>query len=91
MAEAANVNNKPMIVHCSAGVGRSGTFCAVHSAIKKLRSEINRDETKEQISLNLIDLILHMRSQRPGMVQTKVSTKRTFESKKKSQNQISKI
>jgi protein tyrosine phosphatase len=72
MAEAANVNNKPMIVHCSAGVGRSGTFCAVHSMVKKLRRDINRDESKEPLTINLIDLILHMRSQRPGMVQTKV-------------------
>jgi len=72
MAEAANVNHKPMIVHCSAGVGRSGTFCAVHMAVKKLKSElIDRDEIKQPIIINLIDVILKMRSQRPGMVQTK--------------------
>ncbi|KAH3765857.1 protein-tyrosine phosphatase 1 [Pelomyxa schiedti] len=27
---------KPTIVHCSAGVGRTGTFCAIHISIEKL-------------------------------------------------------
>ncbi|KAH3746098.1 protein-tyrosine phosphatase 1 [Pelomyxa schiedti] len=27
---------KPTIVHCSAGIGRTGTFCAIHISIEKL-------------------------------------------------------
>lgn len=60
----------PIIVHCSAGIGRSGTFCAVHSILEKLKLDLQEDPNAE-ISFNIVQTILDMRSQRPGMVQTK--------------------
>nr|XP_010338879.1 tyrosine-protein phosphatase non-receptor type 20 isoform X2 [Saimiri boliviensis boliviensis]XP_010338880.1 tyrosine-protein phosphatase non-receptor type 20 isoform X2 [Saimiri boliviensis boliviensis] len=52
----------PMIVHCSAGIGRTGVFlCAdvVFCAIVK------------NCSFNIMDIVAQMREQRSGMVQTK--------------------
>jgi len=51
----------PIVVHCSAGIGRSGTFIGIHQAIRMIKSG------KEP---NICDLVLSMRNCRCGMVQT---------------------
>jgi protein tyrosine phosphatase len=59
----------PIVVHCSAGIGRSGTFCAVHALVQKMREEL---KTKGSLPpLNIVETVLNLRDQRPGMVQTK--------------------
>jgi len=58
---ANNPSGGPIVVHCSAGIGRTGTFCTVHSIL-----EAGYDEP-----VNVLSTILHFRNQRPGMVQTK--------------------
>jgi len=53
----------PPIVHCSAGIGRSGTFALVDSAL--VISE------EKDISLQYVrSLLLNMRTQRMGLIQT---------------------
>lgn len=53
----------PPIVHCSAGIGRSGTFALVDSAL--VISE------EKDISLHYLrSLLLNMRTQRMGLIQT---------------------
>lgn len=52
---------KPMVVHCSAGVGRTGTFCALQICLKKLEVEQRVD---------LFTVVKHMRTQRMSMIQT---------------------
>jgi protein tyrosine phosphatase len=39
MVDEHNVSSGPLVVHCSAGIGRTGTFCTVHSALEKYRAE----------------------------------------------------
>lgn len=60
----------PVVVHCSAGIGRSGTFCTVHSIIAKYRYDL---ATKPDVppAFDILHTVIYMRQQRPGMVQTK--------------------
>jgi hypothetical protein len=64
----ANKKLSPIVVHCSAGIGRSGTFCAVHSTLEKLKHDIKHNVAP---SFNLVKEVLRLRKMRPGMVQTK--------------------
>ena len=59
----AGVNsNTPVLVHCSAGVGRTGTFIAAH--------KLNRDLEREVDSLEVARTVVEMRKCRMKMVQT---------------------
>jgi len=53
---------RPICVHCSAGIGRTGTFVAIHIGLEAwLAGE----------PYNIFDIVKNLRSQRQGMVQTK--------------------
>jgi len=69
-ADEANKTNGPLIVHCSAGIGRSGTFCTVHATIEKIKLDIKNDPLVDP-KFNIVETVLFMRKMRPGMVQTK--------------------
>jgi len=70
VADTANETKGPIVVHCSAGIGRTGTFCTVHSTVEKLRLDLQQNPEIEP-EFNIIKTVLFMREQRPGMVQTK--------------------
>lgn len=53
--------SSPMIVHCSAGVGRSGTFIVLDSMMERM---------KKVDSLNIFEFVEQMRRKRTNMVQT---------------------
>lgn len=59
-----NAINGPLIVHCSGGIGRAGTFITTHS----LYDELNNDPNKV---FSIAERVFHLRSQRNHMVQTK--------------------
>jgi len=52
----------PIVVHCSAGIGRTGTFVAIHMSVQK--------HSRNQ-EINIKDTVQSLRSQRLGMVQSK--------------------
>jgi len=68
MANESNTERAPMVVHCSAGVGRTGTFIAVNNAINYV--EHQRKNGNSDPEVNVPDIIKEMRSERTEMVQT---------------------
>lgn len=56
--------NSPIIVHCSAGIGRTGTFIAIDTILHKL---------KKKEPIDVFRTVLSMREDRIGLVQTSVS------------------
>ncbi|XP_051524596.1 tyrosine-protein phosphatase non-receptor type 18-like isoform X2 [Myxocyprinus asiaticus] len=55
----------PIVIHCSAGCGRTGVICAIDYVNDLLLAQqINKD-------FNILDLVLELRRQRPSAVQTK--------------------
>ncbi|XP_025076031.1 tyrosine-protein phosphatase non-receptor type 2-like isoform X2 [Pomacea canaliculata] len=54
----------PCVVHCSAGIGRSGTFCLVDSCLVLI------EKHKTLSCLNIQELLINMRSYRMGLIQT---------------------
>ena len=53
-----------LLVHCSAGVGRTGTFIVLDSMLEKMKTED---------TLNIYDFVKQLREQRVLMVQSLVS------------------
>lgn len=45
---AEQAARRPIVVHCSAGCGRTGTFCTVDSVLDMLRSQRNWNEQQQQ-------------------------------------------
>ena len=54
---------RPLLVHCSAGVGRTGAFIVLDSMMERMKSED---------TLNIYEFVNHLRTQRVLMVQTQV-------------------
>ena len=56
----------PILVHCSAGVGRTGTFIAVDIAL---------EQAKKEGVVDIAGIVNRLRQQRMKMVQTLVKTR----------------
>lgn len=54
-------SNSPIVVHCSAGIGRSGAFITIDTSIKKLK-----EESKIINDINMVDVIKKIRKCRAG-------------------------
>lgn len=75
--EAEPSGQRPILVHCSAGCGRTGTFCTVDSVLDMLKrqrsSGAESSNSAAWVSDSNRDLILKtvedFRTQRPSMVQ----------------------
>ncbi|XP_075229013.1 tyrosine-protein phosphatase non-receptor type 1-like isoform X2 [Lycorma delicatula] len=61
---ALSPNVGPPVVHCSAGIGRSGTFCLVDSCLVMIK------ERKDCEWTSVRDVLLEMRRHRMGLIQT---------------------
>ena len=59
-----NKGGPPMLVHCSAGVGRTGTFIVLDTMLERMEHEKN---------VNVYEFLRSMRAKRIQMVQTQVS------------------
>jgi len=65
-----NHTQGPIVVHCSAGIGRSGTFCIVHSILEKIKYDLQQNP-EEEPNISVVKAVLAARKQRTAMVQTK--------------------
>ncbi|XP_036387694.1 tyrosine-protein phosphatase non-receptor type 1-like [Megalops cyprinoides] len=54
----------PVVVHCSAGIGRSGTFCLVDTCLLLMSTQ------EDPSSVSVSDVLLEMRQYRMGLIQT---------------------
>ena len=60
--------NCPIVVHCSAGVGRTGTFICIYCLNKEIRRQI--DENAKEIQFNIFNLVRKLKEMRLFSVQT---------------------
>lgn len=61
----------PMIVHCSAGCGRTGAFCTIDTVMARLNNKnyLTKEEQLGELDL-LYQTVAKFREQRASMVQT---------------------
>ena len=57
----------PVVVHCSAGIGRTGTFLATHILLLMARSRLAQSLP---LHFDVFSIVLKLREQRPGLVET---------------------
>jgi hypothetical protein len=57
-------NVGPPVIHCSAGIGRSGTFCLVDTCLVLV------DKSKDPNSIDIRTILMDMRQYRMGLIQT---------------------
>ena len=60
--------NSPIIVHCSAGVGRSGTFIALYNLYCQIMQQ-HKDNTKNEIKFSIMNTVGQLKEMRARLVE----------------------
>jgi protein tyrosine phosphatase len=67
-----NVKHHPIVVHCSAGVGRTGVYIVIQNVLQKLIADVKKSSTPKEteIAIDVPSILLRLREQRSHCVQT---------------------
>lgn len=60
--------DEPVVVHCSAGVGRTGTFISIYYLFKEIKRQI--DENQKEIQFSIFNFVRKLKEMRILSVQT---------------------
>ena len=66
ISQRAKANSAPIVIHCSAGCGRTGTFVVVDSLVNYFEQEKTIGDEKDLVQ----ESVLALREQRMSLVQT---------------------
>jgi len=70
LSQQYNKSRGPIVTHCSAGIGRTGTYCVIQNIMQKINYE-QKNNPNTPVKINVVRSLLKVREQRLGMVQTK--------------------
>lgn len=76
--KAQNTTNAPILVHCSAGIGRTGTFLSIDILFEYIKSELSKGKPLEVV-INPASVVYELRQQRHSMVQNLLQYRFIFE------------
>lgn len=61
--------NSPVIVHCSAGVGRTGTIITIFHIYYILKKQFERNQNNKILTLNIFSIVRKLKEQRRFLVE----------------------